>query len=435
MKNLPKVLIVSRGVWDDAGTSSTLSNIFQNYDSTKLSQIYIETKKPNTRLCQSFFQISEFSLIKKLYKWKTKTGRRIDATYVDNTDVARKEASTMQYVRGHRSFAYNILREFLWHFDGWKSKELRSFIQGENPDVVWLTGSPLILMNRLCQYVVKQAGKTYCIFEMDDVYSYRNCGNNPFKYIYRFFLRRRVKKLIQGAGQVFVISPKMKQEFDAMFSIDSIVLTKGIDFTNRPFVLSAPAQPVNMVYAGQLIYGRLLTVRKLAAALDDINKLGKRLVLSIYTATPMPEAVKGELIRKGSVVLHDPVPYTQIEEIIRRSNVVLFVETFDEKKKNIARLSFSTKITDYLAGGKCVLAIGPDDIAPMEYLRDNDAAVTATREQEIVERIEYLLSPGIIEQYARKAYDCGRRNHDKYTLDSSVFGKIEELANYRNQQK
>ena len=45
MKNLPKVLIVSRGVWDDAGTSSTLSNIFQNYDSTKLSQIYIETKK------------------------------------------------------------------------------------------------------------------------------------------------------------------------------------------------------------------------------------------------------------------------------------------------------------------------------------------------------------------------------------------------------
>lgn len=429
MNTLPKVLIVSRGVWDDAGTSSTLSNIFQNYGSARLSQIYIETKKPNTRLCRSFFQISEFSLVKKLYKWKTRTGRRVDASYVADTDIARKEAGTMQYVRGHRSFAYNILRELLWHFDGWKSKELRTFIAEENPDVVWLTGSPLILMNRLSQYVVKQAEKPYCIFEMDDVCSYRNCGSNPFKYIYRFFLRRRVKRLMQGAAQVFVISPKMKREFDALLGIDSIVLTKGIDFTHRPFVPSAPSQPVNMVYAGQLIYGRLSTVRKLAAALDEINKTGKRIVLSIYTATPIPDAVKAELTGKGSVVLHDPVPYAQVEEIIRQSDVVLFVETFDEKKKNIARLSFSTKITDYLSGGKCVLAIGPGDIAPMEYLRDNDAALTATCEQEITERLEYLLSSGVIEQYARKAYDCGKRNHDKAALDRMVFGKLEELAN------
>lgn len=432
MDNKPRVLIVSRGVWDDAGTSSTLSNIFQNYDSDKLSQVYIETKKPNTRLCQSFFQISEFALIKKLYKWKTKTGHRIDASYVNDTDVARKEASTMHYVRGHRSFAYNILREMIWHFNGWKTNELLLFIKEENPDVVWLTGSPLILMNRLSQYVVKQAGKPYCIFEMDDVYSYRNCGRNPFKYIYRYFLRRRVKKLIQGAGQVFVISPKMKQEFDALFGVDSIVLTKGIDFTNRPYLPSAISQPVNMVYTGQLIYGRLSTVCKLAAALDEINKTDRRLVLSIYTGTPILEAVKGELTGKGGVVLHDPVPYTQVEEIIRRSDVVLFAETFDKKKKNIARLSFSTKITDYLAGGKCVLAIGPDDIAPMEYLQENDAAITVTSEQEILAKLEYLLSLGVIEQYSRKAYDCGVKNHNKEMIDNMLFSKLKEISDYDN---
>lgn len=435
MNNLPKVLIVSRGVWDEAGTSSTLSNIFQNYDSTKLSQIYIETKRPNTRLCQSFFQISEFALIRKLYKWKTKTGRRVDATYVNDTDIARKEAITMQYVRGHRSFAYNILRELLWHFNGWKTKELQSFIKEENPDVVWLTGSPLILMNRLAQYVVKQAGKPYCIFEMDDVYSYRNCGNNPFKYIYRYFLRRRVRKLMQGAGQVFVISSKMKQEYDALFTIDSIVLTKGIDFSNRSYVPSVPSQPVNMVYAGQLIYGRMSTIEKLAAVLDKINKTDKRLVLSIYTATLIPEEVKAKITKRESVILHDSVPYKQVQEIIRESDVVLFIETFEEKKKNIARLSFSTKITDYLAGGKCILAIGPDDIAPMEYLQEHDAAITVTSEQEIPGKLEYLLSPGVIEQYSRKAYDCGVSNHNKNTLDNIVFGMLKELSINRNHQQ
>lgn len=432
MAKYPKVLIVSRGVWDDAGTSSTLSNIFQNYDSTQLSQIYIETKKPNTQLCQSFFQISEFSLIKKLYKWNTKTGCRVDASYVNDTDVARKETITMQYVRGHRSFAYNILRELLWHFNGWKTKDLQSFIKEKNPDVVWLTGSPLILMNRLAQYVVRQAGKPYCIFEMDDVYSYRNCGSNPFKYIYRYFLRRRVRKLMQNARQVFVISHKMKQEFDALFGIDSIVLTKGIDFSNRPYVTSVPSKPVNMVYAGQLIYGRLSTVQKLAAALDEINKTDKRIVLSIYTPTPIPEEVRNEITENGSVILRDPVPYTQVEGIIRESDVVLFIETFEEKKKNIARLSFSTKITDYLAGGKCVLAIGPADIAPMEYLQENEAAVTVTREKEIPEKLKYLLMPGIIEQYSRRAYECGRKNHDKEMIDDMVFSKLKEISGYES---
>lgn len=428
MNDLPKVMIVSRGVWDDAGTSSTLSNIFQNYDSEKLSQIYIETKKPNTHLCHSFFQISEFSLIKKIYKWKTRTGQRVDATYSDNTDVARKEASTMQYVRGHRSFAYNILRELLWHLNGWKTKELRSFIREENPDVLWLTGSPLILMNRLSQYVVKESGKLYCLYEMDDVYSYKNCGSNPFKYIYRFFLRGRVRKLMKGASQVFVISPKMKKEFDSLFGIDSIVLTKGIDFTDRQFTEAAPSDPINMVYAGNLIYGRLSTIEKLAIALDEINSSGKRIVLSIYTGTPVSECIKTKISEKGSVRFQKPVPYQQVAEIIRQSDVVLFAETFEGKKKNIARLSFSTKLTDYLAGGKCLFAIGPSDIAPMEYLIDNDAAITVTDVGEIKEKLDYILEPGIIEQYARKAYECGLRNHDKSQLDNMLFLKMKEIS-------
>ena len=432
MNELPKVLIVSRGVWDDAGTSSTLSNIFQNYDCEQLSQIYIETKKPNTRLCQSFFQISEFSLIKKIYKWSTKTGKRVDSSYSEDSDLARKESSTMSFVRGHRSFAYTMLREVLWHLNGWKSKELRAFIEEENPDVVWLTGSPLILMNRLSQYVVKQSRKPYCIYEMDDVYSYRNCGSNPFKYIYRFFLRRRVKKLIKGASQVFVISPKMKREFDSLFGINSIVLTKGIDYTDRPFIEVTLNAPVNMVYAGNLIYGRLSTLEKLAPALDEINKRHRRIVLTVFTGTPVPDAVRERMTENGSVIFHDPVPYSQVSEVIRQSDVVLFAESFEENNKNIARLSFSTKLTDYLAEGKCILAIGPGDIAPMEYLKDNDAAITIADELHIKEKLEYLLSTGVIEAYARKAYECGRRNHDKSVLDEMLFSKLIKVSNNAN---
>lgn len=426
---LPKLLIVSRGVWNDAGTASTLSNIFQNYDSAQLSQIYIETKKSNTHLCRSFFQISEFSLIKRLYKWRTKTGRRVDASYMENQDVARKEADTMQYVRGHRSFAYNILREFLWHFDGWKTKELRSFISEENPDVIWLTGSPLILLNRLSQYVVKQAGKPYCIYEMDDVYSYKKCGWNPLKYAYRFFLRRRVRTLVEGASQVFVISPKMKREYDSIFGIDSIVLTKGIDFSSVSYHPYESHHPIQMVYMGQIIYDRLSSLELIGKALDEINKDGKEIILNIYTNNSTESNRKDKMTKNDNVFFHPPVPYHEVMDVIGENDVVVFVESLNEKYKDIARLSFSTKITDYLASGKCLFAVGPEDIAPIEYLKDNDAALVAHGYDEVRSNLKELLKPKTLDLYSQKAFSCGVANHDKVVFDRIVFGKLIEIAN------
>ena len=114
MRPLPKVLIVSREVWNDS-SASTLTNIFQDYDPDKLAYLYIETKIPQTACCHRFFQISEFSLVHKLFKWRTKTGHSFDTltqntTVSNNETIARQEAATMQYVRGHRSLWFTFAR-------------------------------------------------------------------------------------------------------------------------------------------------------------------------------------------------------------------------------------------------------------------------------------------------------------------------------------
>ena len=425
----PKVLIVSRGVWDDNGTSNTLTNIFSNYPPEQLAQIYIETKKPNTQHCKSFFQISEYSLIKKLSRWDTKTGQRVDAHYVDDKGVAEKEASTMDYVREHRRYIYTILREFLWLLNGWKSKELKQFIIDENPDVIWLSGSPLILMNRLGGFVAKTVGKPYCVFEMDDVYSYKHSGGNLVKYIYRFFLRKNVKKLVNGASQLFVISPKMKKEYDAIFGTDSIVLTKGIDFSSVSHHPYAAHQPVQMVYMGKIIYDRFSSLELIGRALDEINQDVKHIILNIYTNNSIEGIRKEKLIKNGNIVFHAPVPYSEVKGVIENNDVVLFVESLNDKFKDTARLSFSTKITDYLASGKCIFAVGPDDIAPMEYFKENDAALVAHGYDEIRTKLMELLKPGMIEAYSQKAFSCGMTNHDKAILDDIVYGKLIEIAN------
>lgn len=428
---LPKVLIVSRGVWNDnIGTSSTLSNIFAAYNPEKLAQIYIETKTPNTKYCNRFFQISEISLLYRLYKWKTKTGKIIDIAEglaEINEKAARNEDKVLRFARKKRSFAFTLLREMLWAFNGWKSKELRNFIIDFNPDVIWLDGSTNIFLNRLYKYVLKIAQKPSLIYFMDDNYTYKSVIGNH--YIYRFFMRVITQHLVSKCDKMFVISSKMKREFDMEFKLNSILITKSIDFKNLSFRNPEIHQPIRMVYLGQIIYGRIHTIKLLSNALDRINQNGLKIQLYIYTDNFISKKIKDQLTFKNSVVFKDTVPYNQISSVIEDNDVLLFVESLNQKYNKDARLSFSTKITDYLSSGKCILAIGPEDSASIEYFKTEDAALVVTKEGEIYPILQQLISTNIIEEYARKAFNCGYKNHEKESMNKKVYEELVELAN------
>lgn len=433
LNTLPKVLIVSRATWDDArGTSSTLSNLFADYDPDKLAHIYIESKQPNTRCCYRFFQISEFSLVHKLYRWRLKTGHAFDTRNGKNSQVSEKiaaqEADTMYYVRGHRSPFYSFLREVLWAFNGWKSKELRSFIKEFNPDVVWMDGSPLPLMNRLYNYVLKVAKKPASIFMQDDVYTYESCGGNFWAKVRKWHLRRTVLRVVKQCDNMFVASPKMKREYDQIFGMDSTFIAKSIDFDENTFAITGPHTPIRMVYLGQVIYGRIYSLIAIAETLKKINADGVKLQLSIYTNNQISEDLKSRLLVDGSVFLKDPVPYTEVQKVIAENDIVVFVESFDPRFCKVARLSFSTKISDYLASGKCILAVGPEDSAPIEYFQEENAALVATTTEAIEKQILKLSNETVVREYAQKAHECALRNHDRGKMDEIIYKKLKELV-------
>lgn len=430
-----RILVVSRNVWnDDAGTSSTLTNIFSHCEEYEIAHIYIETKKPHTNCCGRFFQISEMSLIKKMVKWNTKTGFAFETAcneYKENDELSAQEEKTLAYVRGHRSILYSLLRDFLWRFNGWKSKELISFLKSYNPDIVWFEGSPLPLMNRLYLYVKRETQKPSVVFLQDDVYSYRSC-TNILSRLYRFILRQSVKKVVACCSHVFVICPKMKEEYDSIFHINSTILTKGIDVSSERKIDIGVQSPIKMVYLGQLIYGRNISLLEIVRNIDKVNQEGEKVVLDVYTQTTLSE--KEQRILEGCpfVTIKAPVPYSEVESVINAHDVVLFIESFDSKFSQVARLSFSTKITDYLASGKCIFAVGPENIAPIEYFIKTDSAIAVTDLNEMEEAMKKLSSPKIVNEYAQKAKLCGEENHSMELMRSRVQNVFNNIVEYEN---
>ena len=77
-------------------------------------------------------------------------------------------------------------------------------------------------------------------------------------------------------------------------------------------------------------------------------------------------------------------------------------------------MSFSTKITDYISSRRCVLVIGQDTCASVEYFKENDAAIICDNMSTIIETLNAIVNnPNIIKDYALKAEACGKKNHSK----------------------
>ena len=309
----------------------------------------------------------------------------------------------------------------------WKTKELRNFIRDFQPDVVWLDGSTNVFLDRLYLYVLNQAKKPGLIYLMDDNYTYQSMIGH--RWFYHTLHRLSMRKVVKRCTGVLTISGKMKREFDSIFHVDSTLITKGIDFSHVTYKESATHAPIRLLYMGQIIYGRDHTLAMVIRALNKVNKEKSLIVLTVYTKNVIPNYLNSLAQECPYVEFHDAVPYNEVPEIIKGNDILLFMESLNNKYNRDARLSFSTKITDYLASGKCILAIGPEDCAPMEYFRDEDCAIVAHDQDELETGLKMLTNNKTVLDYSKKAFNTGLRNHDIKTMKERLYKALILLAN------
>ncbi len=414
-EKMPKILSVSLNSWRSDSGIHTETDLFKFWDKEHLAQIYTRSDLPNTPVCDNFFQISENAIIKSVFNRKA-VGRRVEnGAPTDNKTAKAIESENKLYTFAHRkkSWFLTLVREIVWGMGVWKTKALDRFIEEENPDVYFMTIYPVAYMCKLQLYILKKHPRPYVCFLADDNYTYIPCEKNIFSNIHRFFLRRAVKKLAVNCNEMFTITKTQALETDRYFGTKSVVLTKGIDYSNVSFTEKEPNKPIKMVYTGKLCIGRASSLVEIAKALQKINQNDVKIELDIYSAD-IPDKKTMVWLNSNGCHFKGSVGRTEIEGIQNAADIVVFVESLEKKYKYAARLSFSTKLTDYFKSGKCIFAIGDKSIAPIEYLRDNDAAIIVNSYDEIEDKLADLIStPEKIKEYGKKAFDCGKYNHNE----------------------
>lgn len=424
-KRLPKVLVIGINAWREDGTAHTLMDIFRCWDPDRLALVYARADLPDTDVCKRYFQISENQIIGSILKpWK-KVGRIVENTHV--VKQSEVEAEHARYTQAHKksSSLLPLLREIVWKFGHWKTPALKKFVLDFNPDIIFIPIYPVAYMGRIQRYIAKLTGKPTVCYLADDNYSYDSC-QNLCSYIHRFWLRHHVGPIARNCKDMFVIVEKEKEDTDRRFGTDSKILTKSIDFNGRTYVHRQLNNPLRFIYTGSMIIGRDRTLALVSDAINEVNrqKGEVKAEMFIYSQTEPCDRILRR-INIGASHFCGRISRDEVLKVQQEADVVIFAEALDGKEANVAKLSFSTKITDYISNGKCVLAIGRDYIAPIDYFQRNDAAIIAHSPEEIVTQVNRIVNnPTLIDEYGRKAFDCAVRNHEKDMMIRRFIGTM-----------
>lgn len=429
---LPKVLVCYVAPWNDNGAQHSLAEIFSCWDKDRLALVYARAELPKTKYCDTFFRINENSVMKSVFNRKVKTSSAVsnlgEADSLKETEESAKEKKRYRNTSKRRNWFMVYTRELVWKSGKWKTEELDAFLDEFSPDIIFLPLGSEVYMARIQKYVAEYSRKPVVCYLTDDVITYRPRFGQPLGLLQRMRVRKYNHSLIKSSHRLFVISPKAKEEVYETLNVDSAILTKPIDFTDISFKSSVPGTPIKMVYTGVLSIGREKAICEIARAVAEINRDGQKISFEIYSGdTPKKSSLK--TLNTGGCRFCGKVSREKVRELQNESDVVVFAESLSKRYREIARLSFSTKLTDYFASGRCIFALGSEGIAPIEYLKNEDAAVVVTRYEDIEGKLRELCnSPRLITEYGRKSFECGVRNHSA----DKVFGgfKSEMLGVY-----
>ena len=426
--NTSRVLVSTVGAWSDSIGSNTMSELFREYDKDKLACLYIRADMSDSAACRRYFHIYEGRVMKSIFKWGIATGEEYTlGKYNKSTEDLDEEKARYNSYRKKSNWFYLFAREFVWVLGRWKTKELDAFLEDFNPEVLVCPIESYIHFNRINEYIIRRKHPRVIGFLWDDNFTYKQNLHSVGYKIHRWWLRHGVKRLVKQCETVVALSPKMKEEADAFFGIDSVLLTKPI-YNQPDFAPYKPSSPLHLLYTGNLYVGRDETIAKVVDAIMEINKDTQKVILDIYTSTPIKPSLEDRIKVEGCCVVHKPIKQSEVLNLQKEADVLLFVETLKNDGSGSARLSFSTKITDYFCAGKCIWAVGTNQLSAIDYLERQDAAICSLTKESILLTLKRLVSnPELIGLYAFKGWRCGYEKHNANEIISKLIKIITNL--------
>ncbi|SHJ60651.1 glycosyltransferase family protein [Pseudobutyrivibrio xylanivorans] len=358
-----RLLVISNIVFsENTNTGKTLYSYFDSLPKENVRQLYFSGETPSV-LGYRYFRIYDRDIIKgKLTP--SKRGSEIEP-------IEDKNAVYDWY--GESSHSYGDLarlcREILW-YKSWKSKQLWDFLDDFNPTAVFFVGGDFCAAYDIAISISNRYNARLSLYLTDD-YLFPRKADGIIGSVRRKLINKSFKKTLARADVFFTISDVMREEYFKKYGRDSSLIV-NMPESLKDESIKPDGYAINLTYAGSMGLGRDKVMRKISEAVEKYNlQLAEGeppVIFTIYSNSSIEFLKKSNIAVGKHTVLGGQLNSDELRYAFNKSDVLVFVESFDEENIEITKFSLSTKVPEYMSLGKPILAVGPSDIGSMKAL-------------------------------------------------------------------
>lgn len=404
----PKLLVIANNSLSENNSNGrTLAGFLKGWDKESIAQIYISGEIPFSKVCDNFYQITDRAVLKGLFKKNTVGKKVFNAKLTNNNSNARKLSKG-------KSILKLLMRDILWGTNVWWNKRLKSWLHDFSPDIILFFAGESVFTYKMAMKVAKFCNIPIVVYNCEGYYfkdkNYLKNGGVISDLIYPLFhsnFKRVFKNLMKKSLHTVYINDKLRNDYDNEFNLPSttVYTASDVELRSKQGVNSVPV----VSYLGNLGIGRHIALVDIAEALEKLNK---NYSLNIYGKIPNAK-VKEAFENCSAINYCGSVPYGEVIEIMKKSDLLVHGESFDDFTIWDLKYAFTTKIADSLSCGTCFFVYAPEELACTEYLLKNECACVVTDKSKLKESLnEILTNKDLQNKYIQKGLEIAKQNHD-----------------------
>lgn len=313
----------------------------------------------------------------------------------------RKENKILTLIK-KKSSTLALFRDLMWKFGTWDSKELNEWIQQFKPTEIFAVLGGCIFTHRIAITLSDRYNIPLSTYFTDD-YIIGNISTNILQRIHHRQLEKVYIKTLAVSKKSFVIGEKMQEAYQSFFHREFGILVNGIDLKLyskfKPKKIEEQ-RPIIVSYIGGLHLNRWQSIVNLARI---TSKLDKYCLEYRVFCVSSPDNYILSAFAKAGVLYCGSLDSEGVLKQMEKSHFLLHIESFDDKNRIYTRFSISTKIPEYMASRRGIIAYGPSDVASIEIFKKNKLGCVLTEldtEEMIKEKVIMF-----IQKYSQYNYE------------------------------
>lgn len=395
-----KVLIVGHNPFNkELPNGRTLYELFAKFNSNDIAELYLHPDQPTFDVCKKYYRITDLDVLKHFFSGKV--GKEIT-----KSDSVCSQSRNRVYAHGSKRKSYMVfLRNILWKYGRWFTKDLKKWVSSFQPDVIFFYSGNYIFSIDIALKLSKYYQIPIVSYIVDDYYFGNDLCGGVFGKINKALFDKKLNKLLDNRYNI-CLNDYMKERYAKEFKGNFSVLYTVSSLT--AFECITPVKPIKMSFLGGIACDRYKSLIDIGRVIFEHHL---PIEFTVYTRETR-EWLINPLKNAPGLTLHPALNYEEVIGTMNESHILVHVEGFSLEAQELVKYSLSTKIADTLSSNRCLLAYGPRNVASIEYLLDNKCAFVAT-DYTCLEKTLISLCDDInkINQNVVNALDVAKKNH------------------------